>query len=133
MIWFILIGSLLAVVIEALGDRRGEDRKGKIRDAIGLTIAASLISLIACWLGDVNPLKTLALVLGVRVLVFDYFSQWLLIKHDVIVGHWFFYDGKTAYFDRLVSKINPWVRLALRIVLFALALLLYLWPLKPEF
>lgn len=114
--------GLAAVIVEAICDRKGEYKRGKIRDAIGLTIAASLICLIAYWLGDVPPLNTLVLLLGIRLLVFDYLVSYLLIKNKVIVGHWFTYSGKTAKWDGLISKINPWVRLALRALLFCLAL-----------
>lgn len=126
MIWFILIAGLVAVVVEAIYDRKGEDRRGKFRDAIGLTIAASLICLIACWLGDVNPLKTLALILGVRVLTFDYLASYLLIKNGVIVGKWWSYSGQTAKWDRLTGRVHWGIRLALRLILFALSVTWFL-------
>lgn len=121
MIWLVILLGLVAVEVEARNDQHGESKKDKVRDAFALAIAASCLCLLLYWLGDVHPLKTIALLLGVRVLVFDYRVQALLIKNGVIVGHWWSYLGKTAFTDRLVAKVPPWLRLLVRLCLFGLS------------
>lgn len=121
MIWLVILLGLVAVEVEARNDQHGESKSDKVRDAFVLTIAASCLCLLLWWLADVNPLKTIALLLGVRVLVFDYLITYLLIKNGVVVGHWFSYMGKTAFTDRIISKVNPWLRFALRLCLFGVA------------
>lgn len=126
MICIILISGLVAVVVEAWNDQHGESKKDKVRDAFVLAIAASCLSLLSYWIADVHPLKTIALLLGVRVLVFDYLVTYLLIKNKVIAGNWFDYMGKTAFTDRLVAKVPAWLRLLVRVCLFAASLIWFL-------
>lgn len=108
---------LLPTLWEIWNDRDGETKKDKTRDLIVSVILYAAVALIN-WLLDIHPLKSLALTFGFRVLVFDYAVQWLLIRRGVIHGHWFTYTGKTARFDRLIARVNPWVRLAVRVVAF---------------
>lgn len=106
-------------VWEIIDDARGETRKDKIRDAV---IAAGLYSVIALalwWILETHPLKSLALMIAIRVMFFDYVIAYVLIRRGVIKGSWFRYVGKTARWDRALSKVNPWTKLALRIVIFA--------------
>lgn len=126
MIWLVILLGLVAVEVEARNDQHGESKKDKVRDAFVLAIAASCLCLLLYWLGNVHPLKTIALLLGVRVLVFDYRATYLLIKNKVIVGNWWSYTGKTARWDKLISRIPPWLRLLARVILFAASLIWFL-------
>lgn len=71
------------------------------------------------WLGY-NPLAVLSLILGWRVLVFDYWVTYLLKKNDVIspTANWFTYTGKTSKIDKVVAKIPPVLRLLIRVAVF---------------
>ena len=111
---------LLPTVWEIWNDRDGETKKDKTRDLIVSVILYAAVALIN-WLLDIHQLKSLALTFGFRVLVFDYAVQWLLIRRGVIHGHWFYYRGKTAKWDRVIKYLNPWIVLAVRVVVFALA------------
>ena len=125
----IIFLALIPTLVEAWLDRHGENRTGKTKDTLWLIIAILALSLAVLWLFDTNPLKTLALVLGWRILLFDYLVTWLLIRNKVIEdpdARWWSYTGKTARFDKLVAKI-PWRwRLVIRIVLFGSALAFFL-------
>lgn len=126
-IWLLILAGLAASEIEARNDQHGESKKDKIRDGVYLTIFASLLSYLSWRLADVHPLKTIAVLLAVRVLYFDYRVSYLLIKNGVISGHWFDYVGKTSWFDvNVTSKVNPWLRLVLRVAILSgsIALLL---------
>ena len=126
MIWLILLAGLIASEVETRNDQWGESKKDKLRDAIFLTIFASAVSYLAWRFVHVNPLKTIAVLLAVRIAYFDYRVSYLLIRNKIIVGKWFSYSGKTAKWDRLISKVNPWVRFAVRVALFAGSLILFL-------
>lgn len=120
MIAFIL--CILPTVLEIIDDARGELKKGKVRDFILAVIFYSGIALFNWQVFEIHPLKSIALMLGVRVMFFDYVVQYVLIKRGVITGHWFFYQGKTAKWDRVISYLNPWVVLAVKVIVFAGAL-----------
>jgi len=124
--FMIILLGLIASEVEARNDQWGESKKDKIRDGVFLTIFASAVSYLAWRFVEINPLKTVAVLLAVRIAYFDYRVSYLLIKNKVIVGHWFTYSGKTAKWDKVISKVNPWVRLAVRIVFFACCLLFFL-------
>lgn len=115
---------LIPTLYEAWSDRKGEDRKGKRKDFIWLSLVALALAGYAWWAGYA-PLSVIGLILGFRVLIFDYLVQYLLIKNKVIVGHWFTYNGKTSWFDKLAAKIHPVIRLILRLIVFALAVWWY--------
>lgn len=121
MIWFVFI---LAIpwIIEAYLDRHGETKEGKRKDTLA-SLGVALVLVVAGYyfLGS-EPLKVLALLLGWRVLIFDYLVTYLLIKNDVIVGKWWDYCGKTAKWDQVVCKVNWKVRLSIRVLLFVAAL-----------
>lgn len=121
MIWLIFLYAVPSVV-EAWTDRKGETSGGKRKDLIWLLIVLFLLTVFAWLLLHVQPLKSIALLLGWRVLFFDYLVAYLLIRNGVIVGHWFTYSGKTAVFDRLTAKVHPVLRLVVRLSLFAFAL-----------
>lgn len=107
---------------EVYNDRNGETKRDKQRDAMitmGLYMAIAL-----ALIHYVEVHKSLTLMLAIRLLIFDYVIHYVLIRRGVIRGHWFTYVGKTPEFDQLVRKINPWVRLAIRVVVFVGGVLL---------
>jgi len=122
MIWLVILWGLLAAILESYNDRLGETKKDKIADGVYLAIATSCLCLLVWILDRTNPLKVIPLVLAVRVLVFDYLVTYLLIRNGVIVGNWFSYTGKTSKWDKLISRVNPFVRLGLGVAVFALSL-----------
>lgn len=126
MIWLLILLGLAASEIEARNDQHGESKKDKIRDGVYLTIFASLVCYLSWRLADVHPLKTIAVLLALRVLYFDYRVSYLLIKNGVIAGKWWSYTGKTAKWDRLIAKVNWRVRLVLRVVILAGSIALFL-------
>lgn len=108
-------------VWEIYNDRNGETANDKVRDGIITAIFYTTITLALWWVYETHPLKLLALMLGIRVMFFDYFIQYILTKRGVIRGHWFFYKGHTAKFDRVIKYLNPWIVLVCRVILFAAA------------
>lgn len=127
MIWLIFLFALPSVY-EAWTDREGETRSQKVKDAL-ILIAVGLLMTVLAWLFlHVQILKSIALLLAWRLLIFDYLVSYLLIRNGVIVGHWFSYNGKTAWFDRLVSRVNPVVRLAVRVIVFLAAIFFFFLP-----
>lgn len=113
---------LIPTLYEVWEDRNGEGRTDKTRDAIVAVIMYAAVALVNWWWLDVHPLRSLALTFGFRVLLFDYMVQYVLIKRGVIHGHWFFFKGKTAKWDRVIKYLNPWVVLACRLVVFGIML-----------
>lgn len=121
----IALVTILPTLWELWNDRNGETRKDKARDFLIAVCLYAGIALALWWMFETNPLKSLALMLGVRVMLFDYAIAAILIRRGVIVGRWFSYNGKTARFDRLVARVNPWVRFAIRLGLFVAAIIYY--------
>ena len=125
MIWVIFFVSFLFTPAEVFGDRKGETKKGKIKDGIWLAVGSVLLAGVSWWFGQ-NPLSVLLLILGWRILLFDYLIQYVLIKRGVIVGHWFTYNGETAKFDKLIARIHPVVRLVIKVLIFVGSICFYL-------
>lgn len=115
---------LLPTLWEIWNDRDGETKKDKTRDLLVSIVLYSVIALVN-WKLSVTPVfKSLALSFGWRLLVFDYAIAYVLIRRGVIVGKWWNYRGKTARWDRLISKANPWILLVVRALVFLSALLM---------
>lgn len=119
------IALILPTLWEVYDDRHGENKKGKVKDLVTVAVLYVVIALAFWWLFETHPLKSLALMLGIRILIFDYLVQYVLIKNGVISGHWFFYQGKTAKWDRVLKYLNPWIVLGLRVLFFAGTLFVY--------
>ena len=124
MIWIAI--TLVPTLVEAWLDRKGESTLGKYKDTLWLVVASLGLAGVAWWLGQ-RPLPVIGLVLGWRILVFDYLVTWLLIRNDVIDpgAKWYNYTGKTSVVDRWVSRI-PWKwRLAIRLALFVASVVVF--------
>jgi len=125
-IWLLL--TLIPTLVEGYLDRRGESKKGKVKDTLWLIVVAVGIAG-GAWLAGNDPLPVIGLIIGWRILVFDYLVTWLLIRNDVINPNakWWDYTGKTSKIDQWVSKIDWKVRLLIRCLLFVLSVALFLW------
>lgn len=107
-------------IVESWADRKGESVIGKRWDSLILLVFAVLSSTLLWLLLDVQPLKTVCLLLGWRLLIFDPLVNWFLKRHSEShkdINIWT-YVGNTSRIDRLVSKVNPWVRFSIRVALF---------------
>ena len=123
--WIILFVYLIPTLFEAFQDRNGETKKDKRKDLLWLVVAGAVIVWLAWLVLDKSPVRSAFMIIGWRVLVFDYLVQYILIKNKVIVGHWFTYTGKTARWDRIISRVHPVARFVIRLSVFALAVLYY--------
>lgn len=115
---------LVPTLMESYLDRHGETKRDKLWDGLILVGYSVLLAFGAWWLGY-RPLSVIGLILGFRVLIFDYLVQYLLIKNKVIVGHWFTYNGKTSFIDRLISGVHPVLRFAARVIVFLASIFLF--------
>lgn len=116
---------LIPTMLEAWTDRKGETSKEKRLDLLTFGSLYLILAVVIWFIIEVHPLKSILLMIGIRVLMFDYLVQYLLIKNGVISGHWFFYKGKTAKWDRAFSWLNPWIVLVLRVIFFAGTVFVY--------
>jgi hypothetical protein len=125
MILFLLCS--LPTLYEAWTDRKGETRKGKLKDTVWLLIAVTVAAAGTWyWLGY-NLLAVPAAVLIWRVCWLDYLVNAFLKRYSESHSHiniWK-YSGKTAKWDRMVSKVHPALRLVIRVALFAGAVYLF--------
>lgn len=65
------------------------------------------------------------LSIAVFFLCFDYLVAYLLIRNGVVIGHWFSYLSGKKFFDKIMVRLFPWQRLALRICVLIGAIILY--------
>ena len=128
MIWLVILWGLTAAALEAWNDRKGETKKDKIADGVYLAIATSCLCLLVWVLDRTNPLKVIAVVLGVRLLFFDYLTHALLKRFSEShkdINIWT-YVGKTSFTDRnILSRIHWRIVLLARVLIFVAALVLY--------
>jgi hypothetical protein len=115
---WVLSSCLIPTIWEIYNDRNGENKKGKRKDLFIALALSGIICAVSWLVVDINPIRTAVMILGWRLLVFDYAIQYVLIKRGIIVGHWFTYTGKTAKWDRMVSKAHPALRIVVRVALF---------------
>ena len=112
----------IPTIWEILDDRKGENKAGKVRDAFIAVILYAIVALANWKLFETSVFKTLALTFAFRLAFFDYAIQYILIRRGVIVGHWWNYHGKTSYLDQKLSRIDWRVLMAVKVVVFGLAL-----------
>lgn len=116
---------ILPTIYEVWDDRNGEYTKGKKTDLIITACLYAVFALAFWWIFETHPLKSLALMLGIRILLFDYLVQYVLIHNGVIAGHWFNYSGKTARWDKATVRLNPWLKLGFRVLVFVGTIFVY--------
>jgi hypothetical protein len=110
-------------IVEAWLDRRGQTRKGKFQDTIILLVVVIVAAAGTWrWLGY-SPLAVPSAVLIWRVCVFDYMVHAFLKRYSE--GHrkiniWTYTGTTTFWWDQLVAKVHPVVRLVVRFVIFAI-------------
>lgn len=124
MIWFIFVCALPSIY-EAYTDRKGERRAEKVRDTLILIAVVLIVSIVARIYLIIPILKSIALFLAWRVLIFDYLTHAFLkrfSKSHKGINIWT-YSGKTTHFwDQWISKVHPAVRFVLRLLIFLGAL-----------
>jgi hypothetical protein len=110
--------------VEGWRDRKGQQKKKKVRDSIVLAVVGLIMTGVA-YLLRMNWIAVPLLLLMWRVTCFDYIAHFFLKRYHK--GHediniWKF-TGKTTYFwDQWIAKI-PWgLRLIARLVIFAISL-----------
>lgn len=120
----ILLVTFLPTLYEAWTDRKGETKRDKRKDTALLVVVAVLLTGVA-YLVLVSWVAVPLFILMWRITTFDYISQAFMIRNGVISGNWFSYTGKTAIWDRLIAKVNPWIRFGVRLLILLLSLWLY--------
>jgi hypothetical protein len=122
----ILILCLIPTLVESWLDRKGESRKGKVKDSVWLIVVAIALAGASWWIWKSNPLVVLLLILMFRFCCFDYITNAFLKRYSE--GHKniniFTFTGTTAFTDRITAKINPWLRFGIRLALFLGSLIL---------
>lgn len=106
----------LPTLIESWLDRKGETKKGKVKDFWWSVVATIIITGLAwLWFGK-SPLMSVLMILMWRFTTFDYITHALLKRYSESHHHiniWT-YTGKTAYFDKITGSV-PWgLRLGIR-------------------
>jgi len=122
MTWVIFFVCLIPAIYEAYTDRFGESKKDKIIDGILLVAGSLVIAGVSWWFGQ-NPLSVLLLIFAWRVLLFNQVVNWFLKRYSGNhndINIWT-YIGTTSPIDKIISKVNPVVRLAVRVVVFGFA------------
>jgi hypothetical protein len=108
-------------------DRNGRKKQHKIwikLIVIAISLALAVVVKVAV---DIDYLRSLALMWGFYLLAFDYGIVWVLRKRGVIRkdAKVFEYTGESTYwYDQLVSKVHPVLRLVIRVALFCGAIYL---------
>lgn len=121
---------ILPTAWELYNDRNGENKKGKIKDTAVLLVVTGLIAGLSYWLGQ-RPVSAILLIFGIRVMFFDYLINIILYKRKVIekpgAEKWFSYIGEsTHWWDQLAAKVHPVIRIAVRALVFLVAVWWYL-------
>lgn len=126
MIWILI--TLLPTLFEIWQDRNGETAKDKYKDGFYLIVVAIGIGGASHFFGQ-NMVSVLLLILAWRILIFDYTITVLLYSRGVIespdAAKWWNYTGKTSKWDRLTGRVHWGIRMALRALIFAGAVVYY--------
>ena len=126
MTYIFLLAYWLPTWIEGWLDRKGETKKGKVKDTLWLLLGSAILAGVA-WCFGQNVLAALSLILMWRVCTFDYIVHWFLKKYSESHKNInvFRYSGKTTHFwDQFVAKIDWRVRVALRLMILLAAIAL---------
>jgi len=118
---------MVPTAFELYLDRKGEARKNKPIQLVLLSVFSLALAIAIDWRLTIDWFRSLALMWGFHVLCFDYLIVIILRRNGVIRpdANWFTYTGTTSRIDQIVSRINPWLRFAIRVVIFALCLLIF--------
>jgi hypothetical protein len=123
----VFVACSYTTIWEIRNDRYGEKRKDKAKDFYIVSAMTIVLAGLVWWLLWITPDKTIAAVLGWRVLIFDYIITRVLYKRGVIEGEdaskWWKYMGEsTHWWDQLIAKV-PWqLRIIGRLIIFSTAL-----------
>jgi len=131
MIWLFI--TTIPNIIEGWLDRKGEKRKGKVKDTIWLSLVAVTIAGVSYYFErNVENVIAISLLFIVhRVCWFDYYVHALLKRYSPThkeknINIWTFTGTTTYWWDQLISKVPPVVRLVVRVFIFIVAVLLFL-------
>lgn len=127
----ILMITFLPTLIESYLDRFGETKKSKIKDTLWLVMEVIVSLWLAYWLFDISPVWPAILILMFRFCTFDYLVHWFLKRYSENHGHiniWSYTGESTYWWDQLTSKVDWRLRIVIRLCVFALAVLYFLWP-----
>ena len=122
---FVFLVCFIPTLVELIDDRRGD--KKKVNDLIVLTFIAAILATVLQYFFKFEFWRTLPMMFAIHFLLFDYIVVILLRKNGVIRADAdpFTYTGKTSKIDQIVAKINPWVRLLIRVIVFGLAFAIF--------
>lgn len=128
--YLLIITLLLPTAWELWDDRKGDLNKGMdlfLRSAISLAVSA----IISHWFPIAD---SVALCLALHFLIFDYAIAWWLIRNGTIEEprgakyDWWSYTAKKGWMDNVEfwNRLNPWWKLAVRVVVFGGALTVWI-------
>ena len=118
---FAFLLCCIPTAVNLIHHRKGREKKKKVLDKVVLSIISLALAFVVKWVFGYDLLRSLALMLGIYILVFDYAIVWLLRKNDVIspTANIWTYTGKSTYwYDQMVSKVPPWLRFVVRVIVF---------------
>jgi hypothetical protein len=123
----IAILCAIPTIYEAFSDRYGERKKDKLTDGIILVGYSVLLTMTAHWLGY-RPVPVIVLILATRFAFFDYLVHYFLKRYSEShknINIWSYMGNTTHFWDQAVSKVDWRLRIAVRLCVFALAVLYY--------
>lgn len=140
-LYFSILGFLLCwvpLIWETVNDSDGDAHISRAKvfepyqllskkvDVIARIVFALGAGLFDYLVNDRNFFKSVFLAFSAHFFLFDYLIAYILIRREIIVGHWFTYLGSKGM-DNIYHwrSMDPRARLALRAFVFALALWLY--------
>lgn len=110
--WMSLI---FALFWELIDDRYGDSvKKNQVFDMV-MRVTFFLVSGVLHQILYHKFFEGTVLAIAVFFLCFDYLVAYLLIRNGVVIGHWFSYLSGRKFFDKIMVRLFPWQRLALRI------------------
>lgn len=115
MIWIAFLICFIPLIAHLANDAHGDRKKGN--DIIVVVLLAIIIAVVNFFMTHTPFIKSLALCFGIHFALFDYFVVYLLRKNGVISPHSkiLTYTG-SGKIDTVVARINPFVRLAIRVI-----------------
>lgn len=119
-----IVTLVVAVAWEVRDDRDGDvEWYDRLKDLLFRALWWSASICYAEFYFGKPLLPSAAMVAASFVLFFDYLMAYYLIKRRIVYGHWFSYLSKKKWTDQIQAHFNPWVRLLLKIVVFACAVM----------
>lgn len=124
----VILITFLPTLYEAFTDRFGEQKKDKLTDGIILGVASVIMTAVA-YLVLKNWIAVPLFILIWRFAAFDYVCHAFLKKYSDNHPHiniWYYTGKSTHWHDQLADKIHPAIRFAVRLIVFAGSIALFL-------